>query len=550
MSARRATSDPVVVLCGFMGTGKSGAGRHLANRLNVPFFDTDEMIEAGEKRSIADIFAKDGEARFRDLESTIIGELDTSRGAVIATGGGMVMDEGNFARLESMGTMVLLDAEREVIESRLTESAGRPLAGSGSGDLMELYEKRRPVYDRIPHRIDTSRRSAEETACDIAGNILPGGRVTHIRVDTLPLPGRVPTVENTRLSRVVVDRGASTELGAWLERLDLASASPEKPSVFLLIPPQLDELYGERITHPLRERSLTWQTVHVDDGDRNKTLAQADRLLGELAAAGAARDSVVVAVGGGVTGDIAGFVASVYMRGIPWFNIPTTLLAQVDASIGGKVGVNTAQAKNLIGSFHQPLIVLSDPELLGSLPPREISNGMAEVVKTSMIGDEALYKRLLDAARDGSRIDADLLGECVRACVRVKGSIVERDPHERGPRRVLNLGHTLGHALETSLAYTGLSHGEAVSLGLLAALRVAAAHGKASAQYCENTRELLNWCGLPVETPKVDEDAVRSALVLDKKHSRGELRFVMPLEPGRVSIERVSLGELMDAMRD
>jgi 3-dehydroquinate synthase len=297
----------------------------------------------------------------------------------------------------------------------------------------------------------------------------------------------------------------------------------------------------------LDDRSIPWQVLHIHDGDAHKTLASAIDTLERVAATGATRDTAVVTVGGGVTGDLGGFVASMYLRGVPWCNVPTTLLAQVDASIGGKVGVNAAGAKNAAGAFYQPFLVLADPDVLATLPPREVACGMAEVVKTAMIGDAHLYHRLRSAARDGREAGPDLLAECVVACARVKGRIVEADPWERDLRRALNLGHTVGHALEAALGPDVLRHGEAVALGLLAALRLALARGDASPAYLEEVSEILAWSRLPVESPAFEASSVRALLARDKKNLTDGLRFVVPCEPGRVTIERVAVDDVVRA---
>jgi 3-dehydroquinate synthase len=461
----------------------------------------------------------------------------------------MVMAPDNFSRLRSLGTMIHLDADLDVLRERIDNGGVRPLAASGPDTWVELYAHRRPVYEKIPHRVDTSRRSAQETACDIAESVRSDGSILHLRVDTRPLPGRLPTIENTRLCRVVSRRGAAGELATWLERIDLVRPD-ETSRLFLLTPEHIADMHLKKLVDPLAGRSIAWDQIHIDDGDAHKTLDQATHVLERLAASGATRDSVIVTLGGGVTGDLGGFVASLYMRGIPWINVPTTLLAQVDAGIGGKTGVNTEVAKNLIGAFHHPLVVLCDPDVLATLPSREIAGGMAEVIKTAMIGDSELFARLVTAARRGDDFGPELLEECVRVCARVKGRIVDEDPYERGLRRVLNLGHTLGHALETSLGYAGLRHGEAVALGLLAALRVSIGQGEAAPEYLNSVRELLEWCGLPVELPAVDDQAVRNALRLDKKNLRGTLRFVLPIAPGQVKIERIDVDDIILAMRD
>ena len=266
-------------------------------------------------------------------------------------------------------------------------------------------------------------------------------------------------------------------------------------------------------------------------------IRQAERLLYELADAQATRDAAVIALGGGVTGDVAGFVAATYMRGVALVQVPTTLVAQADASIGGKVGVNHPRAKNLIGTIHQPHLVLSDPDTLATLPARELAGGMAEVVKTAIIGSPSLFEKLRAASAGGApQNDPTLLESAVRECVRIKGHIVEADPFERDERRVLNLGHTLGHAIETAAGYGTISHGEAVSIGLVAALNVSLKRGVATSDFLEATKAILIASGLPVHMPALDAAALASAMGNDKKRRSSGLTFVLPVAPGEVRI--------------
>jgi 3-dehydroquinate synthase len=339
-------------------------------------------------------------------------------------------------------------------------------------------------------------------------------------------------------------------LGSFLGQLGLRSGA------FLLTPSHLGERFVESLKSSLEENSIPCRVLNIEDGDANKNLEQVSGILDRLAAAGANRDNVIVNVGGGVACDIGGFVASVYMRGLTFAQVPTTLLAQVDAGIGGKVGVNHPRAKNLIGSFYQPHLVLCDPLMLDGLPLLEIVNGMAEVVKTAIIGSRELYETLLDKAEsklegasETDLRDSTFLERCVFECARVKTDIVEQDPYEGDLRRALNLGHTIGHALETASEYEGLKHGEAVALGTIAAIRVAMSRNRTSKLFLDKTISIFNWCGLPTKTPPFDRDVVRDALSLDKKREAGRLRFVLPLAPGEVEIiNDAGEDELLDAL--
>ncbi|MDH5626977.1 MAG: 3-dehydroquinate synthase, partial [Candidatus Krumholzibacteria bacterium] len=279
---------------------------------------------------------------------------------------------------------------------------------------------------------------------------------------------------------------------------------------------------------------------------------QTERLLYELVDAGATRDGVVVALGGGVTGDVAGFAAATFMRGMPLVQVPTTLLAQVDSSIGGKVGVNHPRAKNLIGAVHQPLLVMADIDTIGTLPPRQVASGMAEVIKTAIIGSPALFDTLTRTLTTQEAMQQpELLETCVAECAAVKVAIVENDPYEHGPRRVLNLGHTLGHAVEAVAGFGSVLHGEAVALGILAAIRVSMRRGAATRDFLAGTRAMFKACGLPLAMPDMDRDALIAAMGLDKKRRAGSLTFVLPVAPGDVRfVSDVTPDEILAATTD
>jgi shikimate kinase/3-dehydroquinate synthase len=541
---------PVVVLAGFMGVGKTRVGQTLAGRLGVPFIDTDALIESKAGMTVAEIFERHGEARFRELETDVCHDLSAVEGAVIATGGGTLMDEKNFRRLSILGTMVLLYCTVDATLERVAAGGVRPMFGVAaagdaltSGTLSEkelrdrietLLDERRDVYDRIDFKIDTTGRSSDEVASEVVSSLITGCRVINVDVDVRPIPShdggeREPACQ----CRIVIGRGAASKLGPYLDELGLRSLA------FLFMPKHLSATFLDRIRPSLDAVSIPHEVVPVADGDGNKNLAQVRDLLDRLASSGAGRDNPVVSIGGGVIGDVAGFVASTYMRGLPFVQVPTTLVSQVDASIGGKVGVNHPRAKNLIGALYQPLLVLDDPLMLESLPFEEISVGMGEVIKTAIIGSPDLYDYIgsvTDGPAGETLVDSQFLERCIFECARVKSAIVERDPFDQNVRRTLNLGHTLGHALESALEYEGIKHGAAVAIGTVAAIRVAVARGRADRSFLDKTIAMLAWCGLPTRPPPVDRDRLRSALKLDKKVKSGRLYFVLPLGAGRVEI--------------
>ena len=540
-----------IVLTGFMGTGKTAVGRHLATLLGRPFLDLDAVIAKQTGQSIPEIFATDGEERFRQLEREVAATLSTVSGLVLATGGGTLLDPRNRDALTSTGDLVTLTCSADELAGRLSTSGDRPLL-AGVHDLVgrieELLAERVDTYAGSFLTLDTTGRAPEDAANDLAARLpLP------LAVTEIPVPGAVGhpvlAARGVHTSRVVSGRGAACRLGAQLIERGIDG------QVIMVMPTVVQELYEPRLAASLEAAGLPWQTLVIDDDDKQKTFAQAAILVDRLAALGADRQTCLVAVGGGVTGDLVGFAASIYMRGIALVMVPTTLLSQVDASIGGKTAVNTEDAKNLAGAFHPPLLVTADPCLLTSLPDRELAGGLAEVVKTALIGDPDLFVRLEYALTTGDEEDVDprreltLLEDCVTACAAVKGGVVGRDPWELDERRLLNLGHTVGHALEAQRDL-GLSHGEAVSLGLLVAMRLSVMKNLADPALLERTRRLLLNCGLPTTPPECDSAAVLARLRLDKKRRDGCLQFVLPIAPGNLIIEPVTDGEALAALAE
>ncbi len=493
------------------------------------------------------------------MEEEICARVAARSGVVVATGGGTLLSDTNFEVFSARGPIVLLEASPEAIAGRVADADHRPLLSSAlprdATDEMrhralldriaQLLAERKPVYEKIKLRIDTTGLTPAQAAARIAATLdLPAHRFA-IRVPEGSL--RTPGLRDAKpASHIEIGCGLLSKLGARLHARGLNSR------VLLLIAEPIRDLYLDQITASLDHASIPWTEIPVRDGDAAKNLEQVGELIARFAAAGASRDSVAVTVGGGVTGDLGGFAASIYMRGIALVQIPTTLLAQVDASIGGKVGANIPAAKNLIGSFHQPALVLSDPCTLRTLPSTEITNGMAEVVKTAVLGSPALFEFLETELRsypNQKLREPAFLYRCVAECAAVKAAVVERDPFEAGERRVLNLGHTLGHALEAVAGYADLTHGQAVSIGTVVACQIAASRGSIDPDLLSRVRHLFTWCRLPVTAPPYDEQKLLRSLHLDKKKKSGRLRYVLPAGIGRIDVvDDVSDAEILSAM--
>ncbi len=554
------SARPVIIISGFMGTGKTAAGKVLANLLALEFIDTDTEIENSTGLSIPAIFDAHGEAHFRKLEESLCLSLEDTHGVVIATGGGTLLNESIFEMFSRIGQLVLLETSADVLSLRITENDTRPLFFTQSDADLEtpietriktLLESRSHVYDRIGIRIDTSRLKPAEAAAQIAAaidipcqsaelSLIPTGARTDGRDPESILRGRGGT------AHIDIGRGVLSTLGDRLESFGINSR------VFLLIPDNVRELYLGQLTASLEHVSIPFSVIPVNDGDSSKNLAQAEYIIDKLIAQGARRDATIVPVGGGVTGDLGGFVASLFMRGIPLVHVPTTLLAQVDSGIGGKVGVNHPLSKNLIGSFYQPHVVLIDPCTLRTLPTVEISNGMAEVVKSALIGSASLFAFLEKHMSDdpGVRLrDIDFLEACVTESARIKIRIVNQDPFENNLRRSLNLGHTVGHAIEASTHYNGIRHGEAVSLGMIAALRIAVNRSHIGRDLLDRTLALLKWCGLPVRLERFERESVRESIRLDKKIKKGKIHYVLPTGLGNTVVtDDISEEEILSTL--
>ncbi|MGH2347842.1 MAG: 3-dehydroquinate synthase [bacterium] len=512
-----------IVLIGFMGTGKSEVGRLLARRLGWKFVDTDRRVEIQEGASVAQIFARRGEAYFRDAEAKVVAKVVAERDAVIATGGGVVLRPDNMLRLRRHGWIVSLTAPVDVILTRLGDGEGRPLlrpASSARQTVTRLLSERRPLYRDADLILDVSATTparAVEAVVAFLG-----------RRERQGIPVRL----DDRTYTIYVGDGVLPLLPADLGTLEAGA------HVAIVSHRPLLRSSGNRLAAALSSWGFDPLVLDVPAGERAKSLTIVSQLSTRLARARFDRNSTLIALGGGVVGDLGGFVAGTYMRGIRFVQVPTTLLAMVDSSIGGKTGVNHAGVKNLIGVFHQPAEVLADVRMLATLPARELRSGMAEVIKTAVIGDPALFdflERELDAVLNR---DPRALVEVITHCAAYKSRVVELDERERRQRMILNYGHTIGHAVEAAAGLGRLTHGEAVAIGMALEARLAQRLGLAPAAIVQRQNELLRRAGLPVAAPRVSARTLWRAMALDKKVRNGMVRFPLLKGIGEVVLEQ------------
>ncbi len=507
------TASTRLILTGFMATGKSSLGRLAAHALGYAFVDTDQEIEQSAGLSIAEVFAKEGEGGFRRREEGLIASLAARTRIVVATGGGMVMNPANRAALKALGPCVRLTATVAELARRLGPHAAerRPmLRGPDLGErIAELLAERADAYADLHYTIDTTSDSPEIITQRLARIVL---------AEQVRLPVQAP--DGGRYD-IVTGRGLLDQLGALIVGRGWAR------SAAIITDTNVEPLFAARAQRALRDAKIDSFVTVMPAGEAAKTLATVEWLYGALAAHGADRLTPVIALGGGVVGDTAGFVAATYLRGLPFVQVPTSLLAMADSSIGGKTGVDTAYGKNLVGAFKQPDLVVVDFATLSTLPAVERACGLAEIIKAALINGGDSWTRAQSITQTSPVTDVLL------DAMRLKRRIVEEDPFERDKRAWLNLGHTFGHAIEIWSEFR-IKHGQAVALGMVCAVRASVALGLCDPGIETELVRVLGSAGLPsslaglgIALTGADVDAVWTWMGSDKKRKGGALRYVL-----------------------
>jgi shikimate kinase/3-dehydroquinate synthase len=521
-----------IVLVGLPGSGKSVVGKRLAQRHGATFIDLDERIERTDGRPIPTIFAEDGEATFRTLERQAVDDLgpaDTELAVrrVIATGGGAVADPRNRWALYRGRVSVWLDGRPEVLAQRLRRSPHvRPLITGRDpiGAIRDLGSRRERFYAAaVVHIIGVA---------DV-GTVVEAVEAHLRRVDPAS-EGTTLLQATTPIGRIVIGDGiAATAIDRALGRLESRRA-------ILISEPGAWDAVGRDVARGLEGAGRTVVPVMLPEGEAAKQLSAVEAAARELARQHVGRDEPLVAIGGGALGDAAGFLAATFLRGIPIVHVPTTLVAQIDSSIGGKTAVDLPEGKNLVGAFHQPSDVVIDVALLATLPERQRRAALGEAVKMAALGDERLFELLErrgDAIATGDPAAAARgdVAELVERCAWAKVEVVVADERERAAgngRITLNLGHSLGHAVEAAAGFEHLLHGEAVAYGLRAATRIGEAVGLTPPERAARITRLLDGLGLATDPLPYPLDDVLRHLATDKKHAGGRLRWVLPTADG------------------
>jgi shikimate kinase/3-dehydroquinate synthase len=589
-----------IFLVGLMGSGKTTVGRALAKKLNKRFIDTDHEIEARTGVTIPLIFELEGEESFRQREAEVIRELTKDSGIVLATGGGAVLRAENRAHLKSRGTVVYLRASVNNIVQRTSRDKNRPLLQTADPRkrIEQLSLEREPLYREVADLIiDTGRPNVQFLVHTILSQLglapEPLHAIRHCSQDaamskTLPstqitchapgsavgqmtnlshnLPSSSTAMEQsfiagtpaqpqdtaavTLLNVDLGERSYPITIGASIVGDANAVGKAIKGSrVAVVTNTVVAPLYLEQFSATLRKAGKEVIPIILPDGEEHKSWTSLMQIFDVLLERKCDRKITLVALGGGVIGDLTGYAAASYMRGVPFVQAPTTLLAQVDSSVGGKTGINHPLGKNMIGAFYQPQAVLADTAVLSTLPSRELSAGLAEVIKHGAIIDRDFFDWIeANIARLVAR-DSEALTYAIKRSCEIKAEVVRQDERESGLRAILNFGHTFGHAIEAGMGYGAWLHGEAVGCGMVMAADLSQRLGFIDAATTARIGVLVQAAGLPERAPDLGMDRWIELMEVDKKNEGGRIKFILLNALGKATVMTVPDDALLATLR-
>ncbi len=493
--------------------------------------DTDVEIVASAGMEIEDIFGLHGEDEFRRIERETVERVARADRQVVSTGGGVIMDERNRAIMEANGVVVLLEARPETIIQRLSEQRTRDESVSAR-PMLEADDVEERVRSLKAHRqfnytlahwtVHTDFLTPEDAAAEVAR----GYQMVNARLQVQLADSEYPDLA----ARVRASSGDHPLWVGWdiIEELGERVRATLYPPVAYIISDTQVQPQARRAQRAMEGAGIPTHMFFIPPGERSKTLETAQHIYHWLASLKAERGHLILAVGGGVVGDLAGFVAATFLRGIPYAQVPTSLLAMMDSAIGGKTAVDLPQGKNLVGAFYQPKFVLADVSTLQTLPPRELASGWAEAIKHGLIMDEGLLAMFEELTDDIQSLQPEIATDVIRRSMAIKAGVVSRDEKETlGIRVLLNYGHTIGHAIEAATDYGSYLHGEAVSIGMMGAAKIGFGMGMMSGSEVERQRAVLSAYSLPLEAKGVDPEAVSQAMLSDKKVVSGAIRWVL-----------------------
>jgi shikimate kinase/3-dehydroquinate synthase len=516
-----------IVLVGLMGAGKSAIGKRLAARLDLPFYDADQEIERAADATVAEIFARHGEAHFRAGEKRVIQRLLAGSPIVLAPGGGAYLDPETRALIAERAIAVWLRCPLPVLLRRVQGRTHRPLlnAGDPAEILATLSAARSPLYAQADIIVDGSEDPPNVTTEHVIAAL-----------EQHTAPRRVPVTLSQSSYDVIIGTHLLTRAGALM-----SPVLPQKRCV-IVTDTTVAALHLLTLQRSLDDSGISHDSIVVPPGEATKSFASWRDVTESLLSKRVDRHTTIVALGGGVVGDLVGFAAATTLRGLPFIQIPTTLLAQVDSSVGGKTGINAPQGKNLVGAFHQPNLVIADTGILATLPPREMRAGYAEIVKAGLIADAPFYAWCETNGAGLLAGDPARLAEAIERAVKFKAEVVGDDERETKPndgRALLNLGHTFAHALEAETGYGGaLLHGEAVATGLVLATQLSASLGLCPQEDSSRIAAHLTSVNLPTTIAGLSADNLLAHMKQDKKMRDGQLSFVLTRGIGQAFTSR------------
>ena len=526
-----------IVLIGLMGSGKTTVGKMIADELGYAFVDTDIIIEDLSKLTINEIFAQFGEDYFRELEIKVAEELSKQENLVIATGGGIVERIENLDNLGQNGSIFYLYAPPEELFGRIKHTRNRPLLNNQYPErtLHQLIEKREKYYNLADVKIDT----VNKTPCEIAKEIMKFLTSTEMEImntETVKVEFKKASEKNYP---IIIEENILSKTGSLIKQYTKAA------KVLVVTNTTVFGLYGTQLGQALKSENIEYSFVILEDGEKHKNTSSLDQIWNKAIEAKLERKDAIIALGGGVVGDIAGFAASTYLRGIDFVQIPTTLLAQVDSSVGGKVAINHSYGKNLLGSFYQPKVVIADLKTLRTLSIEQLKVGLAEILKYGFIEKSCklddTYLNLIEYLKDNKdkifQFNRKALKTLVKYSCMLKAAVVTQDEKELGLRAILNFGHTIGHAVEKCTNYEMFDHGQAVAIGMIGAFYIAFDKGLIDEDYMDSSINLIKLYELDFKIPQqISQTELLEAMLLDKKVLSNKIRFVLPVKETEVEV--------------
>jgi shikimate kinase/3-dehydroquinate synthase len=545
-----------------MGAGKTTVGRALAKKLNKRFIDSDHEIEARTGASIPLIFEIEGEESFRQREADVIRDLTAQQDIVLATGGGAILNAESRALLKSRGTVIYLRASVNSILQRTSHDKNRPLLQTADPRkrIEELARQREPYYREVAHIvIDTGRPNVQWlmhnilTQLELVKETPVSGNVTNQSLGTASSATGTKMQQSApiTLSVDLDDRSYPISIGpSLLTDAELVGRYITGQRVAIVTNTVVAPLYLDTLTRTLTSAGKKVTSIVLPDGEEEKNWPNLMRIFDVLLTEKCDRRTTLIALGGGVVGDMTGFAAASFMRGVPFIQIPTTLLAQVDSSVGGKTGINHPLGKNMIGAFYQPQAVLADTATLDTLPLRELSAGLAEVIKHGAIIDSVFFNWIEANIGKLMSKDPEAIAYAIQRSCEIKADVVRQDEREGGLRAILNFGHTFGHAIEAGLGYGKWLHGEAVGCGMVMAAHLSYKLGFVEAETTARIRALVQAAGLPVDAPDLGAQRWLGLMEVDKKNEGGQIKFILIKPLGSPVITTVPTEILLATIKD